>query len=99
MPDFDRKDLEKVAALARLELAPEKGEKLLADLKKIIGYFGELSEADTEKAALISGGTDLQNQIRPDEGEKYELIHRGREQFPRSEDGFLETPPVFENEQ
>ncbi len=42
------------AELARLELSPEKLEKMARDLDGILGYFDDLAEADTNKKIKIN---------------------------------------------
>ena len=99
MDEFDKSDLKKTVDLARIEIKEGREDKLLGDLRKIISYFRELASVDTGKAALITGGTDLQNISREDDVENYELLHRGSNQFTAEKDGFLEVLPIFEKEQ
>ena len=44
-----RKDVEYVAALAHLELAPEEVERMREQLDSILGYIDKLNELDTGK--------------------------------------------------
>jgi aspartyl-tRNA(Asn)/glutamyl-tRNA(Gln) amidotransferase subunit C len=46
---FGKKTLEYLAELSRIELEKESEEKLLKDFQKILAYFEELKEVDTEK--------------------------------------------------
>jgi len=94
---LDKKHLEHLAALARIELKKGEEEKLLEDLRKILNHFEELKEVDTENVAPLSGGTELKNVFRADEVKEDRL--RGDkpvEAFPEKENGYLKTPPVFE---
>lgn len=97
---IDKKELEHLASLARLELDPKEEEKLLSDLGTILEHFKELQALDTTNVEPMTGGTDLKNVFREDgaDNDGPESTNRGAgvEAFPKSEDGFLKIPPVFE---
>ena len=93
---LDKKTLEHLAKLARIELDPKEEEKLLKDLGNILDYFKELQELDTANVPPMTGGTDLKNIFRED-GERENTNRRaGVDAFPEKENGFLKIPPVFE---
>jgi aspartyl-tRNA(Asn)/glutamyl-tRNA(Gln) amidotransferase subunit C len=93
---INRKTLEYLANLARIELDEREEEKLLRDLQKILEHFQELQELDTSSVAPLTGGTELINAFREDaEGEKGNR-GGGTEQFPEKYKGYLKIPPVFE---
>lgn len=97
---IDKKELEHLAALARIEIEPKEEEKLLTDLGAILEYFNELKAVDTANVEPMTGGTDLKNVFREDliENGGRENTNRGAgiDAFPESQDGFLKIPPVFE---
>lgn len=107
---INKKTLEHLANLARIELDPREEEKLLRDLQKILEHFEELQELDTSNTPPLTGGTELTNAFREDvERENPEAIppaagchgagtnqRAGTEAFPEKEDGYLKIPPVFE---
>jgi len=94
---LDKKHLEHLAALSRIELHKNEEEKLLADLRKILEHFEELKEVNTEQVAPMAGGTELKNIMRADEIREDRLRgDRTVEAFPEKENGFLKVPPVFE---
>jgi len=102
MSELDKKTLEYLAELGRLELAGAEESKLLEDLREILDYFGELQKVDTDgveptclTGRQVSGGTPQDNVSREDEAKegKNEKITNA---FPEKEDGFLKIPPVFE---
>lgn len=97
MPSLiNKKTLEYLANLARIELDPREEEKLLKDLQKILDYFEELKTLDTKNVEPLTGGTRLKNVFR-DDGERENTNHgAGVEAFPETHDGFLKIPPVFE---
>ena len=108
---IDKKTLEYLAELSRIELDKKHEEKLLEDLQEILGYFEELKSVDTENVEPMSGGhaerdlshakrggTIKKNVLREDE-----LINESKTssvqltgQFPEKENGYLKIPPVFE---
>lgn len=101
MAEIDKKTLEHLLDLARLDVAEGEKHKLLKDLEAILGYVAMLSEADTKGVEPMTGGTQLESILREDEVDidkkRRSISEAGRviEAFPSSRDGYLETPPVF----
>ena len=94
---INKQTLEKLAELARIEISENKEEKLLSDLRAILGHFDELKEVDVSDMKPMAGAVELINIFREDESIKSEaeaidLI----ESFPEKEGRFLKVPPVFE---
>jgi len=97
MPSLiNKKTLEHLAKLARIELDAREEEKLLGDLQNILNYFKELQELDTTNVAPMAGGTELKNVFREDTEREGTNRGAGAEQFPEKHDGYLKIPPVFE---
>ena len=93
---IDKKTLEHLAKLARIELNPKEEEKLLKDLGDILGHFKELEALDTSGVTPLAGGSDLKNVFRDDAQRGNTNQKAGAEQFPETHKGFLKVPPVFE---
>lgn len=100
---FGKKTLEYLAELSRIDIGDkgqatsDKEEKLLKDLQKILEYFEELKEVNTENIEPMAGGTIGKNVFRNDEeGSALSNTEGLIEQFPEKENGFLKIPPVFE---
>lgn len=92
---INKKNLQNLAELARLELQEREAKKILQDLQKILDHFNELAELDTSKV-VAELPLDETRKIFRDDGERKETnIGQGKEAFPESEDGFLSIPPVF----
>ena len=91
-----KKDLEKLAELARLDLKKGEEDKLLKNLGSVLDYFEELKNLDTEKIEPLSGATESSNVFREDSEEQ--SLEKGRtiEAFPENSGGYLKVPPVFE---
>jgi len=93
---INKKDLEHLAKLARIELDEAEEEKLLKDLSNILDHFKVLEELPTEDVIPMAGGTDLMNVFREDEERINTNQGAGVDAFPETKDGFLKIPPVFE---
>ncbi len=100
MPLIDKKTLNYLAELARIDLKPEEETKLLHDLEEILEYFNQLREVDTQGIEPLTGGTTEKNVFREDEDETREVINSSPDElisaFPKKEGKFLKVPPVFE---
>ena len=59
------KDVERVAELAHLELAPEETGRMLRDLNAILDYVAELNELDTTGVAPLEQVSELGNLAGP----------------------------------
>jgi len=95
---IDEKTIEHLAMLARIELEkdPQKNKKLLLDLSSILDYFENLKGVDTTDVSSAIGSALVNNVYREDHEEDISDISLLKEQFPKSENGYLKTPPVFE---
>ena len=104
MSEINKKTLEHLAELARIELKEGEEQKLQKDLGAILDYFEELKSVDTENITPMTGGTELKSVVREDElasGVRRQAsgieddTGKGPEQFPETKNGYLKVPPVF----
>ena len=95
MAELNKKTLEHLAELARLDLKAGEEEKLLKNLQEILDYFKELQEVDTADIEPMTGGTSLKDVFREDEPGKTNDTGKGPEAFPETKGGYLKVPPVF----
>lgn len=97
---IDKKTLEHLAELAKIELTEHEEEKLLKNFEEILNYFEELKQVDTSNVKPMTGGTASENVFREDEKEIRSQINGSPddliEAFPEKEGRFLKVPPVFE---
>lgn len=92
-----KKDLKHLIELTRLELDEKNQDQSFEDLKKILDYFDELKELNTNEVEPLTGGTFQKNIFRSDDSEETNLSRRrGFEMFPDQKNGFVKIPPVFE---
>jgi aspartyl-tRNA(Asn)/glutamyl-tRNA(Gln) amidotransferase subunit C len=98
------KDVERVAELAHLELAPEESDRMVRDLNAILDYVAELNELDTSNILPLaqmneletgSGGSALAalraDHVRPS-------LERAAvmSQAPETDQVFFKVPKVIE---
>jgi len=101
MSELDKKTLEYLAQLGRIELTDSEKPKLLKDLQEILNYFKELEKLDTTGVEPMSGGTFQENIFREDEIRDTNANQEMKskkiiQSFPEKEKDFLKIPPVFE---
>lgn len=93
---LSKEEVQKIADLARIELAPAEVEKYRDQLSDILGYVNKLQEVDT-KGVEAAHATDLINSWRADEvrgcgTDERELIF---ENMPDKENDQLKTIGIF----
>ena len=93
-------DVERVAELAHLELAPEETPRMLHDLNAILDYVAELNELDTSGVEPLAQATELLN---ADAGElRGDLVLPSLDravvmaQAPETDQVFFKVPKVIE---
>ncbi|MCX6703016.1 MAG: Asp-tRNA(Asn)/Glu-tRNA(Gln) amidotransferase subunit GatC [Candidatus Wolfebacteria bacterium] len=100
MGELNKKTLEYLAGLGKLDIKKGTEEKLLHDLGEILSRFEELKEVDTENVESMAGGVTGINVFRDDESVK--INNRGKtkaritDAFPEKQDGLLKVPAIFE---
>ena len=95
-----KKEVEKIAELARLKLDEKEKEKFAEDLSSIIGYIQKLSEVNIEKVEPTTGGTDLESVTRQDDETKPISDPEMRKQIlnaaPNREEDYFKVPSILE---
>ena len=94
-------DVERVAELAHLELAPEESGRMLQDLNAILDYVAELNELDTtgiEPLAQVSELVDAHGAsvLRPDVLQPSLDRAVVFSQAPETDGSFFKVPKVIE---
>lgn len=88
-------DIEHIAKLARIELSQEEIDGYAGDLDKILNYFKELQEVNTENVLPMFGGTDLENVFRGDDDAEVGDSSALQKAFPKDKDGYLSVPKIM----
>ncbi len=91
-----KEEVQKIAELARIELAPAEIEKYRDQLSDILGYVNKLQEVDT-KGAEAEHATDIINAWREDDVKNCGADERSRifENMPDKENDQLKTIGIF----
>ncbi|MCK5914044.1 MAG: Asp-tRNA(Asn)/Glu-tRNA(Gln) amidotransferase subunit GatC [Desulfuromusa sp.] len=90
------KDVEHVARLARLTVAPEELETLTEQMDAILGYVDKLNELDTAGIEPMAHAVPMSNAFREDEMKPAIGIERALQNAPASGEGCFTVPKVIE---
>ncbi|MBT4484543.1 MAG: Asp-tRNA(Asn)/Glu-tRNA(Gln) amidotransferase subunit GatC [Candidatus Latescibacteria bacterium] len=91
-----KKEVDKIADLARLYFSEEEKEELTGVLNNILGYFDKLSELDTENVEPLTHILPVQNVMREDKekgttGQEIALANA-----PEHDSGHFVVPKIIE---
>jgi len=93
---IDKETVDKVAHLARLELAEDEKEMLMKDMGKILDFMDKLNEIDTSGVEPLVYMTDEVNTTRED-SIKQEITHEeALENAPKHDEDFFLVAKVIE---
>lgn len=93
---IDKKTVEYVAELARINISEEEKAKLLPQLSKILDYIDKLKEIDTKDVEPTRGYLLETNILRKDEVVKFPFSKDILNNAPSHEEGHLKIPKVIE---
>ena len=93
---ISQKDVEHVARLARLTVAPEELEALTGQMDAILGYVEKLNELDTEGIEAMAHAVPMSNAFREDELKPAIGIERALQNAPVAGDECFTVPKVIE---
>lgn len=90
---MDIKDVENLAALARIELSEEEKEEVLRDMKGILGYIKQIEEVkvDDVKTEHVLTNVWREDEIKAREFSRELIVG----QFPDAKDGFLKVKKIL----
>ena len=88
-------EVDKVAALAKLQFSAEGKQKLANELAQIVAYMEKLNELDTEKIAPTSHVRDLKNVYRGDKVERSLTQEDALKNAPARRHGYFSVPKVI----
>ncbi|MFH1046675.1 MAG: Asp-tRNA(Asn)/Glu-tRNA(Gln) amidotransferase subunit GatC [Patescibacteria group bacterium] len=93
-----QEEVNKIAELARLELAEDEQTAFREQLSSILDYVGKLSEVPTDGVEPMTHSIPVTNVLRADEPEPCAsaTLDAVKAAFPESEDGLLKVKAVFE---
>jgi aspartyl-tRNA(Asn)/glutamyl-tRNA(Gln) amidotransferase subunit C len=93
---IDKKTVEDVAHLARIELEPKELEKLSGQLEHILAFIDKLSSLNTENIAPTSHILPISNVLRKDEPQGSLPIEKTLKNAPEKQGNFFVVPKVIE---
>ena len=93
---ISRKDIEKVAVLARIQVDDEQVSALEKDLGNILDLVDQLSAADTESVEPLAHPLDAVQKLRPDEVTETNQRDAFQACAPETADGLYLVPRVVE---
>jgi len=90
-----KEQVERIAALSRLEISEEEKAKFANELSAILNYVSELNQVNTENVSLNSQAAGSANKMREDKTEKF-----GREKeliamAPEHQGGCVKTKAIL----
>ena len=92
---IDKETVDKIAHLARLELAEDETEKMIEDMSKILGFMAKLNEIDTSGVEPLVYMTDEVNVLREDVV-KQEITHdEALQNAPKHDDNYFLVAKVI----
>lgn len=94
---LERKDVEHVAKLARLEFSAEEIDIYTKQLADILGYVDKLKEADVEGVEPLAHGAHGGNVFRDDEARAPLEREKALEGAPDTDGWFFRVPKVIDS--
>ncbi|MCI5060958.1 MAG: Asp-tRNA(Asn)/Glu-tRNA(Gln) amidotransferase subunit GatC [Alphaproteobacteria bacterium] len=96
MSSLDKKDVAKVASLARIKMSDEELEKYGPQLSNIIQFVEQLAEVDTDNVEPLASVVDLNLSLRTDEVTDGNIQEDILANAPETLEGFFVVPKVVE---
>jgi len=91
---IDKKTLEKISHLARLELDESKEKEILESLSEILTWVEKLNELDTEQVEPLTNMTMEINALREDQVGEHLDREKGLLNAPERDKKFFRVPKV-----
>ena len=90
------KEVEHIAALARLQLNDTQKERYRAQLSSILDHIAKLKELDTRDVPPTTGGSVTEMPLRADEARPGLSLEQLLANAPQKDGDQFKVPPVFE---
>ena len=92
---IQKEDIEKLARLARLEIAPAEASSLVGDIESILSY---ISQIEQEEAGVKSQDKQALRNVMREDGEPHPAGAYTKDilaEAPKTEDGYLSVKPIL----
>ena len=93
---LNRKDVEHVALLSRLDLSETELDKFTGQLDAILEYIDVLNQVDTSAVEPMAHVLEIRNVMRADEVQPSLPREAALQNAPEAEDGFFKVPKIVE---
>ena len=93
---LNRKDVEHVALLSRLELSETELDKYTGQLDAILEYIDVLNQVDTSAVEPMAHVLEIRNVMRADQVQPSLPREAALQNAPDAEDGFFKVPKIVE---
>ena len=90
-----KKDVEKIAELARLKFSEEELENFTPQMNEILSYMDKLNELDTENVKPLSHPVEQSNVFRDDEMKTSILAEDTLKNAPSKDEHHFKVPKVI----
>jgi aspartyl-tRNA(Asn)/glutamyl-tRNA(Gln) amidotransferase subunit C len=90
-----KKDVEKIAELARLKFSEEELENFTPQMNEILSYMDKLNELDTENVKPLSHPVELTNVFREDELKNSISTEEALKNAPAKDEHHFKVPKVI----
>lgn len=93
---IDKDTLQKIAHLARLELAEKDTEKMMQDMSNILSFVEKLNEVNTEGVTPLTTLSHEINALREDEVKPHMDHTEALKNAPKKDDDFFRVPKALD---
>lgn len=93
---LDPADIDKIAQLARLAIAPEEGARYVQDLNAILDLVAQINAVDTSGVEPMAHPLAMTQRLRPDEVTEPNQRERFQAIAPLAESGLYLVPKVID---
>ena len=94
MSSIDKKTIEHIAKLARLQITDSEAEEYSQQFTKILAYFEQISKVDTQGVVPLVTPTDMKAIWRPDEVKMENTSDEMVANAPQRTGNLFTVPPV-----
>lgn len=94
--DIDKKLLNKIAHLARLEFDEGSASEMMSDMSKILTWVEKLNEVDTSDVAPLTTMSHEVNALREDVQGAHLSHERALKNAPKKDSDYFRVPKVLE---
>lgn len=95
---IDKKAVDHVARLARLDLSEAERDKMLSELQQILGHAEKIQALDLDDVEPMSHSVPMVNQVRADEVKPSLTQAEALANAPEVEDHRFKVPRIIEDE-